>query len=183
MPRKVSIRLTLDDECLQIPYGAQAYDGGHIHPYRSLIHHPEQVATIPEVEGQPALRRILEIINGPKGAFESVRVDSSYHEHDGGIAHIIVVGFIFRDRRLFGSFDNCLLFAGKLLEALHADEAFRDSEDSAQLEIQRAVLTEHAKEGWIMDLYLMGQGQDQDSSDRELARRCRALHHLLEHAV
>lgn len=181
MPRKVSIRVTLDDEECTIPYDGEEHDQGTIYPFRSLVRHPEQIDLIPELEGQPALKQLLRVLNGPGGTFESVRIDTSYHEVEDQCVHVVVVGFIFRDRRLFGSYDNCLLFAGKLLETLHADPAFHNDVDSAQLEMQRATLTEHDKQGWIMDLFLMGQGEDRRACDANLAKRCHALHQLLSY--
>ncbi|MFC3293464.1 hypothetical protein [Modicisalibacter luteus] len=179
MPRKVCIRLTLDDETLQIPYGTEAYAEGTIHPYRSLVQAPEQIGLIPEVEGQPALRKLLETINAPDGIFESVRIDTSYHDYEGQMAHVVAVGLIFRDRAWFQDFDRCLRFAGQLLETLHGNTLFCAHEDLAQLELQRAVLREEHVQGWIMDLFLMGQGRDQQACDADLAARCRALQGLL----
>ncbi|MCG7598351.1 hypothetical protein MHM84_00960 [Halomonas sp. McH1-25] len=181
MPRKVCIRLTLDDETLHIPYEAESYTEGTIHPYRPLVQAPEQIALIPELEGQPALRKLLEAINAPGGMFESVRIDTSYHDYDGQLAHVVAVGMIFRDRTWFQNFDRCLIFAGRLLETLHDNELFCANEDVAQLELQRTVLREEGIQGWIMDLFLMGQGQDRQACDADLASRCRALHGLLHH--
>lgn len=178
MPRKVSMRITLDDETFMIPYGREEYDGGVIHPYRSLVGHPEQLVQIPELAGQPALRELLNVLNGPGGEFESVRVDSTYHAHEGNMVHVAVIGFIFRDRQLFSHFDSCLLFAGNLLEALHAEKAFPADEDAAQLELQRAIVGESRQQGWVMDLFLLGQGADREACDAELALRFNALQHL-----
>lgn len=183
MPRKVSMRITLDDETFMIPYGREEYEDGTIYPYRSLVEHPEQIERIPELIDQPAIRQLLEVINAPEGRLESVRIDSTYHEYEGVVVHVAVVGCIFRDRRLFGSFDNCMLFAGKLLETLHAEHVFPADEDAAQLELQRAALTEEQREGWIMDLFLLGQGTDRAECDAQLALRCRALQRRLQEGV
>ncbi|WP_346799024.1 hypothetical protein R5M92_07370 [Halomonas sp. Bachu 37] len=172
------MRITLDDETFRIPYGREEYEGGVIHPYRSLVEHPEQIDQIPEVVGQPALRELLKVLNGSEGRFESVRIDSTYHAFEGAMVHVAVIGFIFRDRQLFSHFDSCLLFAGNLLEALHAEDAFPEGEDAAQLELQRATFGESRQQGWIMDLFLLGQGTDRKACDAELALRCNALQQL-----
>ena len=179
MPRKVCIRLTLDDETLQIPYEAETYAGGVIHPYRPLVQAPEQIVQIPELRGQPALKKLLHTINSPEGVFESVRIDTFYNDHAGQVAHVAAIGLIFRERSWFQDIDKCLAFAGRLLETLHASTLFRENEDSAQLELQRAMLREERLQGWIMDLFLMGQGKTQQASDTDLAARCQALQDVL----
>ncbi|GAB2800066.1 hypothetical protein GCM10027040_29510 [Halomonas shantousis] len=180
MIRKVGLRLTLDDECFNIPYASETHENGEIHPYRSLVSVPEAVETIPEIEHQPFLKSLLYRIHSPQGLFETARIERWYTERGHHTLHIVALGFLFRDRKRFASFEECMMVTGKLLQACHSSEAFENDEDAAQLEFQRARLTDERIDGWIMDLFIYGQGSNARSADRDLKRKVRVLEKVLD---
>ncbi|MHB0775656.1 hypothetical protein [Halomonas sp. WWR20] len=178
MIRKVGLRLTLDNEVFEIPYDAEHHAEGVVYPYRSLVAHPEIIEEIPEVEDQPLLRKLLHAINAPDGMLESARVEHWYGKHEGRVIHVAAVGVFFRNRNRFANIDEYMLFAGRMLQAAHSSPAFVNDEDAVQLELQNAKLTEEKTQGWIMDLFIFGRGQDAASSDADLGKKLNSLSHL-----
>jgi hypothetical protein len=71
-------------------------------------------------------------------------------------------GFVFRDRALFNQPQNCYLLVGNLLQSMCNGSVLSDS--PLAMDIESAMFVQEDAQGWIMDLYVCGEGDTQDEA-------------------
>jgi hypothetical protein len=159
------IRISLEGTEQPIPYsGEERKDGTKNHGYFSILKDPTIIDKIPELFGEPIMKEFVRQINAPDGIFESVRINHFFCQCEKRIQRVFSIGFVFRDRRLFNEYRNCISFAGNLLEKKNKDSRIHGVE--ILLEIQPAIFRQEQTRGWIMDLYFSGVGDsEQKASD------------------
>jgi hypothetical protein len=174
MSNRIEIRLAVETKPLPIPYPANLHDGNDNHGYISLIDNPDAINNIPELEGEPHMKKFITKLNSTGGIFESVRMVHWFNSSENRTSQCLCFGFVFRDRELFSSYNNCFLFSGELIRiALDHNIAF---DAPPLLEMQPAQFVQEDAGGWIMDIYVGASGADEDEARHRLGQ---LLTHLL----
>lgn len=151
------IRIALEGTEQPIPYsGEEREDGTKNSGYFSLLKDPSAIDKIPELFDEPIMKEFVRQIHVPDGIFETVRVH--HFENTGeNVEKVFLVGFVFRSREAFKNYQNCIRFAGNLLEQKYRDSRIHGVE--FLVEIQPAIFRQEGAAGWIMDLWFSGFGK------------------------
>ncbi|QOR38007.1 hypothetical protein HNO52_05420 [Billgrantia diversa] len=178
MTNTVQMLVRLDDDSFSIPYGAEQYEEGEIHPYRRLVNNPSAIKAIPEIEGFPFLEDFLLKVNRPGGLMETARMVRWYTETDS-VVHCFGVGMHFQDRSQFTRYDQALVFAGNLLQTILPTGCFPLDQQPLMIELQRCQLKEEQVSGWILDMFVFGYGKSEGESDADLDRKLHIVAEVL----
>ena len=160
------IRVVLRSNTAIIPYRVVKDSEGEVFPYRNLIEQPDDIEHIPELEGEPYMKQCVSRLNSPEGLFETFRVIHSIDHNENGTRQWMCLGFFFRDRQLFSRFDNCMMFAGNLLQRIQQDAI--SLYEPPLLELQRAYLKMEEINGWVIDIYVSGVGSSEEHARENL---------------
>lgn len=166
MSDRSDIRVSLEKKTLEIPYKHDVSGEDKNFGYRLLLDNPDAIKELPELQGEPAMKELIEFINGPNGTFETVRMIHWFSNSEETTSRNLSIGFVFRDRKLFSNYSNCMMYLGNLLKLGLGGTHISDI--PVLLEIQPAVFTIEKVQGWIMDLYVSGQGKDEDAAKNRL---------------
>jgi hypothetical protein len=166
MDNRAEIRIALEKRSLPIPYGRSKREDGENFGYRSILKDPKVIDQIPELNEEVGMKEFFRRLNDSKGVFESVRMVHWFNRADARFERSLAFGFVFRDRRLFSGYSNCFMFAGNLLDQICAGRILCDV--PFLIEIQPATFLEEHVDGWLMDLYVSGVGDSEDSARRRL---------------
>jgi hypothetical protein len=167
MNKRVEIRVALETKGIVLPYPTGKRSDRETFPYRSPLKEPEAIEDIPELFGETGMKQFIRQLNDSSGAFETVRVVHWYTQPENGNAfRVLSFGFVFRDIEKFKDLNQCLFFAGKLLDQASKNAFSFDS--PPLLEIQGAWFTEEGRTGYIMDLCVAGLGEDQTQAKLRL---------------
>jgi hypothetical protein len=123
------------------------------------------------------MKEFIRRINEPGGTFETVRMLHWMAEAEQGFQRSLCFGFVFRDRRLFGVYSNCMMVTGNLLQFALKNE-FSDG-PAALLEIQQARFLQENCSGWIMDLYVGGIAGTEEGARARLDKNLMVLSDFL----
>jgi len=164
MRNRTEIRVAIEQTPLPIPYSGTE-TGYH---YVSLLTQPDAIEQIPELQGEPMMKRVIKSMHAPNAEFETVRMAHWFADVDSGkpTLRCLSLGFVFRDRRGFVNFAECMMLTGNLLH--YANNDIIASDAPFLLEIQPAIFREEHLTGWIMDLYVAGAGPDQNAARQRL---------------
>ncbi|MGQ4878919.1 hypothetical protein ACOJCM_10160 [Billgrantia sp. LNSP4103-1] len=179
MTHTAQLLVRLDDDSFSIPYEAEQYDEGEIHPYRRLVNDPSAIQAIPEIEGFPFLADFLLRVNHPGGLMETARIVRWYTETDP-VVHCLGIGMHFQDRSQFARYDQALIFAGSLLPAMLPTACFPLDQQPLMIELQRCHLKEEQLSGWILDMFVFGYGTSTADSDADLEQKLRVIAEALD---
>ena len=160
------IRVSLSNETINIPYIPVKDSEGETFPYRNLIKHPDEIDHIPELEGEPIMKRFVARINSPEGLFETFRINHWCDHNETGSHLVMCLGFFFRDRSLFHLYDNCMMLLGNLMQRMEADGI--SLLEPPLVEIQRAHLKTEKINGWVIDLYMPGYGPNEQLAREDM---------------
>lgn len=171
--KRPEIRIGLHSIPLPIPYNKAKRDDGENFGYRSILKNPSAIEEIPELINEPQMKKFVQQMHAPTGIFESVRI-VHWTEKQGDIYRkILCLGFIFRDRQLFMSYNEYLCFAGHLLMNMNKGNIAFDM--PFLFEIQPATLIFENFSGWIMDIYVAGHGLDESGASQRLGHILQSL--------
>jgi len=161
---RTEIRVALEQTPLPIPYSGT--ETGH--HYVSLLKYPDAIEQIPELQGEPVMKHVIKSMHAPNAEFETVRMAHWFANVENGESALrcLSLGFVFRDRRGFVNFAECMMLTGNLLH--YANNDIIASDAPFLLEIQPAIFREENLTGWIMDLYVTGSGVGQDTARQRL---------------
>ena len=160
------LRLLLSSGQCPIPYGPENRPDMQNFGYKSLLDNPKAIEDIPELVGEPEMLKLVAQINVKGHKFETVRIVHSVQENGGLFQRLMVLGIIFQDRKLFSSYDSCLIFAGTFLDRI--TQSSFDWTVYPMLEIGRARLVREDFDGWIMDVYLASVGKSEAAAKKNL---------------
>lgn len=178
MNDRLEIRVTLEKQNLAIPYKPDASGEGENFGYRSLVDSPDAIKEVPELQDEPAMTELIEFINRPNGTFETVRMVHWFNKSEETTIRCLSIGFVFRDRKLFGHYSNCMMYLGNLLQ--YGQGGTHLSDQPMLLEIQPANFSEENIQGWIMDLYVSGHGKDKVEATSRLNTITAELKHIFD---
>ena len=170
---QAAIRLMLELKPLPIPYGQSNRADGENFGYKSILKNPKTIDEIPELFAEPSVKDFILSIHSPMGVFETVRVVHWLQTHDGISTKSMALGFVFRDRRLFNSYANCIAFSGNVLMEMCKGKILYD--DPPLVDIQPACFLEENAHGWIMDFYVSGRGASEDEARQRFDRNMASL--------
>ncbi len=161
------IRIQLEDRPLLLPYPATESSEEVNYGYKSIVSEPSLIDQIPEIADESAMRNLIAAINGPNGIFETIRVTHWFYDRPQRRGRAMALGLIFRDRKLFSQYQNCIIFSGNILNEIRVGSIVSD--EATFLQIQPCVLTEESSaQGFVMDLYMSGFGDSDDSARQRL---------------
>lgn len=160
------IRVMLSSDTVIIPYRAVKNSEREVFPYRNLIEQPDDIDHIPELEGEPFMKKCVARLNSPEGLFETFRVIHSIDHNEVGTRQWMCLGFFFRDRQLFTRFDNCMMFAGNLLQRIQKDAI--SLYEPPLVELQHAYLKMEKIKGWVINIYVSGVGSSEEHARENL---------------
>jgi hypothetical protein len=161
---RAEIHVALEQTPLPIPYSGTE-TGYH---YVSILKDPNAIDQIPELKGEPMMKHVIKSMHAPNAEFETVRMAHWFEDVESGKSALrcLSLGFVFRDRRGFVSFADCMMLAGNLLHYTQNDIIASDI--PFLLEIQPAIFREESLTGWIMDLYVAGRGENRGAARHRL---------------
>lgn len=180
--KETEFRIQVCERPLVVPYSNRKYEGEEIngitYEYQSIVNNPDTINTIPELINEPEIKEFVCKINGLDGIFETFRMVVWDRVLDGDtFEKCISIGFAFRDRTFFNNYENCFVFASRILaEATFEDKGIVFDRPSLLTVAPLILREENNTQGWIMDLYISGCGKDLNSATTRL---CQILNSLL----
>ncbi len=166
------IHLGIGSDAVKLPYPPRRHpDGGVTHPQRSILEEPGALEEIPELVGEPHLKRFVAAIHVPEGQFETFRIERRVDPLGDGVwRQFMALGIMFRSRELFREYWPCVALAGNLLRWLDREDVrssgpFRlpkggDMGTGPAVAIlatlQEAYLSKESLPGWVFDLHVLG---------------------------
>jgi len=170
--RTPEIRVIWSEQPTGIPYDGYSHDNGTNHGYVSLRADPSAIDRIPELNENLDLKALVESVNGPESALESVAVVEPYMSDQDPSGMICCLGLIYRDRVRFQCISAAAAFAPLFIRA--AQKAGVKWSAFPLVELSPLMLFAEGLTGWRIELFLPGKavpGADARLSLREIFRQ------------
>jgi len=174
--RESTITIQVCERPLVVPYSVREYEGGEIdnttYKYQSIVNNPDVINDIPELINEPELKEFIRQVNGVEGIYETYRLAIWNRELDNNLVEkCISVGFAFRDRTFFNNYENCFIFASRILAEATFENKGIEFDRNCLLTVAPLVLqNENNAQGWIMDLFVGGYGKDLATATTRLSQ-------------
>ena len=153
-----------------VPYpNVDHADGKKNYGFLDVKANPELIDSIPEVQGWPEFKQLLQVINGPESSLMSLGCEKSYFPYDGKATKFGITTYIgsytdvaFSDIPMNQDRSNLLTLAQQIRDQINP--IFANTGARVDLTLQQSPSLFGVPDCWTIQLKLRGYGRDNDEA-------------------
>lgn len=177
MRKTSSIKITYTTGHSILPYAPDEKNGNF--PMIWLSKEPDRIGEIPELYGEPELRKLIRSINAPSLALETFSCSHRTFTNSRCLTKEILFSFIFRDRKLSETLDEYMKLACNIATSIAESVEFEDNALPFEIRFSKNWLKQENLWAHTASIYINIQAPNENAVSKKLAQEISFLTKLL----